>query len=403
MVNKIIMHVDMDAFYASIEQADNPHYRGKPVMVVMGPRVGIVSTSSYEARKFGVKTGMPVTEAYRLCPHGIFVTARLGRYLSISREIFKIYQNYSPLVEYYSVDEAFIDLTGCERLLGAAPDLAKKIKAEIYSRFGITCSVGIASNKLLAKMAGELQKPDGLTVLADADIPKYIWPLPSKDLFYVGRKTAAKLKNWGINTIGDIASANPLFLEKKFGVIGKLLYEYAHGWDVSKVLSLLPDAKGCGHSRTLEYNVGDTQEIKRHLQELSRMISKRLRAALQKGKTITLSVRYHDFDTRVRKAATIKVYTDLESIIYKTSYKIFNELWNGEEVRKLGIKVSNLITCDSYEQLTLFDELPQKLEKVAHVQDRLEEKFGKKVLTPASLLNWDTRRPFVTGGRFGLG
>lgn len=400
---KIIMHSDMDAFYANIEQVANPRYQGKPLIVVMGPRSGVVATCSYEARKIGVKTGMSVSDAYRVCPHGIYVSARLSVYMQISRGIFKIYQKYSPIIEYYSIDEAFLDLTGCERLFGPAQEIGKKIKAEIYARFGLTCSIGIAKNKILAKMAGELEKPNGLTTLNDEDIQKRIWPLPVKDLFSVGRKTSLKLQSWGMRSIGDIARANPDFLHKQLGVIGKVLSDYANGRDDSPVLFISPDAKGCGHSRTLDYNVGNKQEIRRHIYELSRMISTRLRVAKQKGRTISFRMRYHDFSTRTRKSFTLRNYTDLDSIIYNTSCNIFEELWNGEDIRQLGITVSNLTTCSRYEQLTLFDTQPQKEERLALLQDELKLKFGENVLVPASLLNFKTRRPFVVGGRFGLG
>lgn len=403
MSARTILHVDMNAFYASVEQATNPEYRGKPVMVVMGPRVGIVATASYEARAYGIKTAMPVTEAKRLCPKGIFVPARLGLYVQMSHKIFRIYQKYSPLVEYYSVDEAFIDYTGCEGLLGPVQDVALQIKEEIGSILNITCSVGIGPNKLLAKMASDMQKPDGLTIINREDIPRMLWPLPAKDLMFVGRKTAAKLSSWGKNTIGDLAKSNPNFLEKQLGAVGKMLYAYANGLDSSPVINEPPDAKGCGHSRTLDYNVSNSEEIRTHMYELCCMISRRLRAAKQKGRTISFRIRYHDFYTRIGKAVTVKHHTNLADEIFKITWNLFNEIWNREPIRKIGIKVSNLISYDVFEQLTIFDELPQKKQKLAQLQDKLEIKYGEKILIPAALLGFDSKKTGVSGGRFGLG
>lgn len=402
MAGRVIMHIDMNAYYASVEQAANPEYCGKPVIVVMGPRVGIVATASYEARAYGIKTAMPVTEAKMLCPKGIFVPARLSLYVQISQEIFRIYQKYSPLVEYYSVDEAFVDYTGCEKLLGPAEDIALKIKDDIKKTFNITCSVGIGPNKLLAKMGSDMQKPDGLTIINREDIPSMIWPLPVKDLMFVGRKTADKLNRWGKKTIGDIANSNPTFLTKQLGIVGKMLYAYANGLDSSPVINEPPDAKGCGHSRTLDCDISNPEEIKTHTYELCCMISKRLRMAKQKGRTISFRIRYHDFYTRVGKSVTVKFPTNLVDEIYKISLCIFNEIWNGEAIRKVGIKVSNLTSYNEFEQLSLFDELPQKKQKLALVQDKLASKYGKKVLLPGVLLGFNSRKAEVGGGRFGL-
>ena len=402
MASRTILHIDMNAYYASVEQAANPNYRGKPVMVVMGPRIGIVATASYEARKYGVKTAMSVTDAKRLCPKGIFVPARLSLYVQISREIFSIYQKYSPLVEYYSVDEAFIDYTGCENLLGSAEEAVYKIKEDIRTQFGITCSAGIGPNKLLAKIGSDMKKPDGLTIITRETIPELIWPLPIKDLMFVGRKTETKLNTWGIRTIGDIANSHPDFLQKQLGVIGKMLYAYANGMDSSPVVNDQPDAKGCGHSRTLDYNVSNENEIRTHMYELSCMISKRLRIAKQKGRTISFRLRYHDFYTRVGKSVTVKFHTNIADEIFKIAWDIFKGIWNGDAIRKLGIHVSNLTSYVEFEQLTIFDELPQKKQKLALVQDKLEIKYGKKVLIPGVLMNFNSRKTEVNGGRFGL-
>ncbi|HHY45864.1 MAG TPA: DNA polymerase IV [Firmicutes bacterium] len=376
-----ILHVDMNAFFAAVEQHDNPALKGKPVIVCGDPDGrSVVSTASYEARPFGIKAGMPVTQARRLCPQGVFIKGHIQRYVEISLEILKIYQSFTPLVEPFSIDEAFLDVTGCDKLYGSPVEIAKLIKAKIRRELDLMCSIGVATNKLLAKMASDFQKPDGLVVIRQEDIPGKIWPLPVRALIGVGEKTEKALNYMGIKTIGELAGYPLHLLERKFGVVGRVLHRMAWGMDDSPVRSTEFPIKSLSNEYTLPEDTIDQDILKTHLLRLSDEVGRRLRGAGYLGKTIGIKLRYEDFIT-ITRSESLMDFTDSNSTISQKAWELFIRNWQRwRKVRLVGVAVSNLIERRRYQrQLSLFDDYP-KLAKQAAIDralDKIQDKFGK--------------------------
>ncbi|MGE5593438.1 MAG: DNA polymerase IV [Betaproteobacteria bacterium] len=391
-----VIHIDMDAFFAAVEQQAHPELRGKPVIVCGDPDGrGVVSTASYEARTFGVRSAMPVREAKRLCPHGVFLSSRLSDYAAISRRLLEVYRRYTPVVEPFSIDEAFLDVRGCERLHGDAPEIARKIKEEVRRGFGLTCSVGVAPNKFLAKMASDMQKPDGLTVITADDVPRVIWPLPVSKLYGVGEKTAVALESMGITTAGALAEAPMDALVARFGVMGRVLHDVANGVDNSPVdpgISERP--KSLGREITLAEDCGDEEILARHLLSLADQVARRLRKHDLVARTVTLKLRYSDFIT-ITRSRTLSGFTYYDQDIYTASIELLRDNWTrSRKVRLIGVSASGLAASSDYTcQLALF-EPPARGERrksLVSALDRVRDRFGEEAITRASLI--DVTRP----------
>ena len=397
-----ILHLDLDAFYASVEVLDRPELRGMPVIVGGDERRGVVAAASYEARKFGVHSAMPTATAKRLCPKGIFLPVRMSRYAEMSDTVFAIYRRFTPLVEPLSIDEAFLDVTGCERLFGSAEEVARKIKAAVREETGLTVSAGVAPNKFLAKIASDLGKPDGLTVVPPGGEHDFLDPLPVGKLWGVGKVTGETLLRRGIRTIGDLRRSSRETLVRTFGAHGEHLHELSRGID-DRPVETEREAKSVGHEDTYDHDLRDRGAMRRELLSLSDRVSSRLRRGGIRGKTVTLKVKYHDF-VQVTRAVTLSDPTDDGGTIYRCCLDLLLDTEAGARaVRLLGISVSKLVPAadvrkkDRMEQLGLFGRPragtpeppipvdPEKKEKLNRAMDRIREKFGPGGIVPGAL------------------
>jgi DNA polymerase IV len=384
--HRIILHADANAFFASVEQQSNPEIRGKPIAVIGSAKRTIITTSSYEARAFGVKTGMTTWEAKQKCPHIIFVIGDNRKYTHTSSEIVKMMMQFTPLVEVFSIDEAFLDITGSMGLFGSAENIAHLLKAQIKHHFGITYSIGIAPNKLLAKLASEMKKPDGLVVIKPEEVSQVLERIPAKDLCGIGKKTERQLDLYGIKTCGDLGRFPVNILRKKFGIIGERLHQMGLGIDNSPVIPSedADEVKSVGHSMTLERDIEDRKEILKFLLQLSEMVGRRARRYNVWGKTVTLSIRYADFDTWVGKQETLPSFINQSEEIYRAAVAILDTLVLMQPVRLLGVRLSNL----RYEsnQLSLFPE-ERKKTMLVEAMDKVNDRYGDFSVTFASLLD----------------
>ncbi|WP_420819510.1 DNA polymerase IV [Oryzomonas rubra] len=391
MNQRTVIHCDMNAFFASVEQSARPELRGKPIAVVGSGGRPVITTSSYEARARGVKTGMAVWEGRRLCPELIIVIGDNKKYQHTSTEINRIFQDFTPEVEAFSIDESWLDITHSLKMFGSAETIAYQIKARIKHQFDITCSIGIAPNKLLAKLASDLQKPDGLTIIKPDDVSRILEHMPASELCGIGKKTAATLRLMNINTCGELGRCDEARLTRKFGIIGRRLMLMGQGIDDSPVTPFgeEDEVKSVGHSSTLERDIDDPLEIRRFLLQLSEMVGSRARRYNVAGKTISLYVRYADFFSSWGKQTTIKRHTNQSDEIYRTAVGILETVDLEQPVRLLGISLSNL--QHEVEQLPLFIEDRKKLE-ATKAMDEVNQKYGNMVVTLGSLLPGKEKR-----------
>jgi DNA polymerase-4 len=385
-----IIHLDMDAFYASVEELDNPELKGKPVIVGGSSMRGVVSAASYEARKYKIHSAMPIAQAKRLCPHGVFLPVRMKRYKEISNKVFSIFQKYTPLVEPLSLDEAFLDVTSSRKLFGTAEDIARQIRKQVFEEIGLTISAGVASSKLVAKIASDIDKPDGLTIVYDGGEAEFLAPLPIKRLWGVGKKTQETLVLLGVHTIGDIAGLSLKLLEQKFGKHGKHLHLSALGLDERDV-ETEHETKSVGHEFTFDADLTEIEAIRRELLELSGMVAKRLRHYQLKGKTITLKVKYHDF-RQVTRSSTINEHTADSKRIYQEVLQLLKKTDAGKQpARLLGISVSGLKLDGGSNQQLLFPEMQtsKKREEINKALDAIQKKYGSTAILPGRLIKGD--------------
>lgn len=384
-----ILHVDLNAFYASVEQALNPKLRGLPIAVAgdKDKRNGIILTASYEARAFGVKTAMTIGDVRKLCPNIIFVKPNCRNYMKYSIAVMNIIKSFTPDVEQFSIDEAWADVTGCERLFGTPKEIGDKIRYRIRSELGITASVGVSYCKLMAKMASDMKKPDATTVILKEDIPEKIWSLPIGDLIGVGRKTEPKLNDIGIFTIGDLANSQLSLIEKLFGKGGRYLWCFANGIDDSKVSSQGDEIKGMGNSITTPRDVLNMEEACEVMMVLCESVGKRLREQGMEGNIIEITVRTSGFNTFVRQR-NIHDPTDITYEIYKHSVGLLDENWDKViPIRLLGVRVSGLKQANDYKQVCFFDEdVRQKQERIDKCMDFVREKYGGDSIFRACLM-----------------
>jgi DNA polymerase-4 len=375
----------MNAFFASVEQQANPDLRGKPIAVVGGQGRTVITTSSYEARAKGVKTGMAIWEGKRACPELIIVIGDNKKYTHTSTLINEIFRDFTPEVEAFSIDESWLDVTHSLSIFGTPETIAYQIKARIRHSFGITCSVGIAPNKLLAKLASDMQKPDGLVVLNQENISTILECLPIKEMCGIGKKMQRHLNMMNIYTCGELGRCDEARLTRKFGIIGTRLKEMGQGIDNSPVIpyGTEDDIKSVGHSSTLDRDIDDPVEIRRFLLRLSEMVGQRARRYGVSGKTVHLYVRYADFFTSWGKQTTVQNYINLSDEIYKTAMGLLESVTLEQPVRLLGITLSNL--KHQAEQLPLFAEERRKLE-ATRAMDAVNRRFGDMAVTFGSLL-----------------
>ncbi|RCW81429.1 DNA polymerase-4 [Halanaerobium sp. DL-01] len=388
MNNLHIIHADMDAFFAEVERIDNPKLEGKAVIiggVGLGDR-GVVSTASYEARKYGVHSAMPIAAAKKLCPDGIYLPARHKRYSQMSAEIFDILTKYTPLIEKISIDEAFLDIKGCERLYGKPLQIAEKIKKEVYSQTGLKISIGLSVNKFLAKLASDFDKPDGLTVVSDGDIKTFLKDLHIDSIWGVGSKFKKSLNEIGINYVKDIWPYSLTELENLFGKSGVKLYYLSRGIDERKV-EVRNEIKSVSHEETFFDNVSDYSEIMAYLFKLSEKVSFRLRENNFYGKIIFVKIRYDNFSTVSRQMSFKRSFNSTDEI-YKFSKKLIddNNLVD-KEIRLLGVGVSGLVD-ENKRQLNLFENNKKNNEKrdLDKIVDDLKRKYGFNSISKARKL-----------------
>ena len=385
MSHRTILHIDMNAFFASVEQQANPELRGKPIAVVGGGGRTVITTSSYEARAKGVKTGMAIWEGKRCCPELIVVVGDNRKYTHTSTKINEIFRDYTPEVEAFSIDESWLDVTHSLSIFGSAENIAYLIKARIRHSFGITCSVGIAPNKLLAKLASDIQKPDGLTVIKPENVASVLERMPIKELCGIGRKMERSLNMLSIYTCGELGRCDEARLTRKFGIIGKRLKEMGQGVDNSPVIQYGEEeaVKSVGHSRTLERDIDDPAEIRRFLLQLSEMVGSRARRYGVSGKTVHVYVRYADFFSSWGKQTTLKNYINQSDDIYKAALSILTTVELEQPVRLLGVCLSNL--KQQAEQLPLFEDERKKL-FATQAMDKANDRYGSMAVTFATLL-----------------
>ncbi len=392
-MERTIMHVDMNAFFASVEQQSNPALRGKPIAVIGSSSRTVILTASYEARAFGVKTGFTTWEAKQKCPELVLVPANNRLYTHVSSLIMKIMHDYTPLVEVFSIDEAFMDITGSLNLFGGVERISYLIKSRIKARFGISCSIGIAPNKLLAKLASEMKKPDGLTIIHPQDIARTLEHLPIKELCGIGRKMERQLLMMSIHTCGELGRCDEARLTGKFGIVGSRLKQMGQGIDNSPVVPAeeAEEVKSVGHSMTLKRDIRERADILRFLLQLSEMVGRRARRYGVWGRTIHLTVRYADFTT-FGKQESLREYINLSDDIYNAAVKILDSLELTQSVRLLGIRLTNLQHQTS--QLPLFPEDQTRL-KLTEAMDQVNNRFGDFVVMYGSLLDQEGKGSHV--------
>lgn len=382
-MQRYIIHVDMDAFYASIEQRDNPQLLGMPVIVGGLSNRGVVATASYEARKFGVHSAMSMVEARRRCPQAVCITPDHRKYSFVSAQIRNILDRYSPLVEPLSLDEAFLDVTGMDGLYADPADIARSIKADIKERLQLTASAGVAVNKFLAKLASDLQKPDGLYVIRPGEEAKVLAGLPIRRLWGVGEVTAASIAKLGIRTIGQFAATDPKLLE---GYIGRAVFDLqqlARGIDDRPVV---PDqqVKSIGNEETFEEDLYQWEEIEKQLLLFADKVGWRLRRLNLSGRTVTVKVRFASFRT-VTRSRTLDEATSLDGVLYHTAKELYKSIPANEGIRLLGLTVSNLQPAG--QSIALFDSGQEKQEVLHKVVDGLKARFGSAAVTKGRLID----------------
>jgi DNA polymerase IV (DinB-like DNA polymerase) len=351
---RIIFHMDMDHFYTAIEQREHPEYAGKPVVVGSDPKEGkgrgVVSTSNYEARKAGVRSGIPISRAWKLCPEAIYLPPNFPLYINVSNEIMEIAQRYADKFEQWGLDEAFLDVSQKVKDYAEAYVYAKQLKREIKEKERLTCSIGAGPNKLIAKVASDYQKPDGLTIVKEGEAEAFLAPLPVRRLLWVGRKTEAKLKKMGINTIGDLAQYDPAVLAETFGVMGTQMHLMARGIDRSEV-EARTEVKSISHETTFEEDTDDAEAVLKALDALAAEVTKEVVVQKLFFKTVTIKVRYENFETHTR-SKTLPFITNRQQDLQKTARQLLNDyLKRDRKIRLIGVRASSFVKGEKQKTL----------------------------------------------------
>jgi DNA polymerase IV (DinB-like DNA polymerase) len=351
---RIILHVDMDHFYTAVEQRARPQLKGKPVIVGADPKEGrgrgVVHTCNYEAREFGVKSGMPISRAWKICPEAVYLPVNYRLYTEVSNNIMETLRKYADKFEQWGIDEAFLDVSSRAKDYSDAENVARQIKEEISKKWQLTCSVGISSNKLIAKIASDFQKPDGLTVVKEEEAERFLAVMPVRKLLWVGRKTGQRLENMGIKTIGELARYDPTVLAETFGVMGTQLYFMAHGIDQSEVQER-SEAKSMGRDMTFDEDTSDFEFVLNALRRLSEDLHNDVVEQRVYFKTVTVRVRYENFETHTR-SRTLPFITDRLKDLKKTAVELMQfYLRSDRKIRLVGIRISNFISAEKQKTL----------------------------------------------------
>ncbi|MET3682404.1 DNA polymerase-4 [Alkalibacillus flavidus] len=378
---RVIFHVDMNSFYASVEMAYRPDLKGKPVAIAGDPekRKGIVVTSNYEARSYGVKTTMPLWQAYDHCPQLIALKPNFPRYREASKQIFSVLESITPYVQPISIDEGYVDVTDYKGDLTPL-ELAKWIQETLLSELDLPCSIGVAPNKFLAKMASDMQKPLGITVLRKREIEQKLWPLPIEEMYGVGRKTADKLKQIDIKTIGDLATKNVLTIKNLLGVNGERLHMRANGHDNREVdPEAIHDFKSIGNSQTLPFDTTDMNDIQPMIKQLSRRVAERMHAKQVVAENVQLMIRYSDHKT-ITRSRQLRDFVEHETQLEQVALDLFHAHWNEDPIRLLGVTAQHLTHKEEAgKQLDLFSyEEEAKKEPLYQAIEQIEDKYGKE-------------------------
>lgn len=381
-MEKTIICIDMDAFFASVEQRTDPRLRGRPVAVIGSGHRTIITTASYEARRFGVKTGMTIYEAKRLCPSIIFVVGNNDKYTHTCRELEKIYRALTPYVEIYSIDEAFLDITGLEHLYGGPERVARLIKGRVREGFGIPCTAGIGPNVLLAKLACDMAKPDGIKRIRQEDAEAILENLPVGELWGVGQQTEKRLKAMGITTCGGLGRASASILRARFGIIGERLKAMGMGVWARPLITSEGEPDSIGHSTTLPEDIWNRPDIEAHIMRLSEMVGKRARDYGYIGKKVSITIRYPDFETFTRQK-TLQMPTNDTHWIYIHALSLLDRIRLKDRIRLIGVRLAGLVKDHGQISLFLEDEKRNALLKAV---DRIKDKYGDSSVTWAASL-----------------
>jgi DNA polymerase-4 len=393
-VNKVIFHVDVNSAFLSWEAVYRIHHLGgnldlRDIPSAVGgdvtKRHGIILAKSIPAKKYNIKTGESVPEALRKCPDLALVPPNYNLYQKSSKAFINILKEYSPVVEQYSIDEAYIDMTGTESLLGKPEDIANKIRERIHKELGFTVNIGISNNKVLAKMASDFKKPDKVHTLWLNEIKEKMWALPASDLFFVGRATTNKLNNLGIKTIGELAQTDLSIIKSHLGKHGEAIWSFANGIDVSAVEPAPPPNKGYGNSTTTAFDLVDANTAKLVLLSLAETVSARLRDDNVKIKVISVGIRDYNLGYYSHQKK-LKTATNITREVYESACQVFDEMWDKVPIRHLGIHTSQVVTEEA-RQLNLFDDMDyEKLERLDRAVDDIRKRFGADSIVRASFI-----------------
>ena len=392
---RTILHADLDAFYASVEVLDDPSLRGKPVIVGGRPdERGVVSAASYEAREYGVHSAMPLRTAGRRCPHGVFLPGRPDRYRDVSRQVMAVFASYTPLLEPISLDEAFLDVTASTVAFGDGATIARRIKERILDEVGLVVSVGVATNKLCAKVASDLRKPDALVIVPAGDEAAFLAPLPIRRLWGVGPQAQQALGDYAVTTIGQLAALEPSTLQRRFGRHGLELATRARGIDDAPV-EPMQAPKSVGHEHTFDLDTADRGRLEATLLDLAESVASRLRRHDLAARAVQLKLRYEGFETLTRQAPLARPTRDTGPL-YETAMQLLaRTLVVGRGVRLIGLTAISLTDA---QQLTLFGA-PDREDRLARSIDAVRERFGDGAITRARLVTERPHRRFDFGER----
>ncbi len=393
-MNKVIFHIDVNSAFLSWEAVYRIHHLGgnldlRDIPSAVGgdvtKRHGIILAKSIPAKKYNIKTGESVPEALRKCPDLVLVPPNYNLYQKSSKAFINILREYGPVVEQYSIDEAYMDMTGTESLFGKPEDVANVIRERIYRELGFTVNIGISNNKVLAKMASDFKKPDKVHTLWLSEIKDKMWTLPASDLFFVGRATTRKLNNLGIKTIGELAQTDLSIIKSHLGKHGEVIWSFANGIDFSAVEPLPPPNKGYGNSTTIAFDVTDSITAKLVLLSLAETVSARLRDDNVKIKVISVGIRDYNLGYYSHQKK-LKTATNITREIYESACQVFDEMWDKVPIRHLGIHTSQVVT-EEIRQLNLFDDLDyEKLERLDRAVDDIRKRFGADSIVRASFI-----------------
>lgn len=377
----MIIHIDMDAFYASVEELDQPALRGRPVIVGGSPEArGVVSAANYVARQFGVHSAMPMSRALRQCPKAVHLPVRMARYVEVSRQIHEVFARYTPEVEPLSLDEAFLDVAASERLYGSPEQIGRRIKQAIRDELGLVASVGVAANKFIAKIASDIDKPDGFKVVPEEQTQTFLDPLPVSRLWGVGKATHQVFERLGIQTIKQVRQLPEAVMQDHFGQHGSHLWLLAQGIDERRVVSERR-AKSISNETTFAHDISDSVVLLSMLMELTEQVASRLRHAEVQGRTVQLKLRFSDFKT-LSRSLTLEKSTQTTEVIWQTVRKLFDQCRRGLPVRLLGVGISNLSDIHKRleEQTDLFATIDPRQQQLDQLADTINNRFGKATL-----------------------